>query len=118
MEQKTRSKFLPWPGWNLGPWHLEAVDVGTRLPRTPPFSRFLRHAGDYSRTILTPNLQGIIQTMAPKNKWIKKGINYFNSVVQAEAGELPPVISPGDFPPVYFPPVISTGDFPAVISSQ
>src|SRR6218665_2247433 len=32
----------------LGPWH---------LPRTPPFSRLLRHAGGYSRTILTPNLQ-------------------------------------------------------------
>ena len=30
----------------------------TRLPRTPPFSRLLRHAGGYSRTILTPNLQG------------------------------------------------------------
>src|SRR6218665_1338630 len=58
MEQKTRSKFLPWPGWNLGPWHLEAADVATRLPRTPPFSRFLQHAGGYSRTILTPNLQG------------------------------------------------------------
>ena len=29
-----------------------------RLPRTPPFSRLLRHAGGYSRTILTPNLQG------------------------------------------------------------
>src|SRR6218665_291891 len=28
----------------------------TRLPRTPPFSRLLRHAGGYSRTILTPNL--------------------------------------------------------------
>src|SRR6218665_3309845 len=33
-------------------------DVATRLPRTPPFSRLLRHAGGYSRTILTPNLQG------------------------------------------------------------
>src|SRR6218665_1274650 len=30
----------------------------TRLPCTPPFSRLLRHAGGYSRTILTPNLQG------------------------------------------------------------
>src|SRR6218665_1053097 len=29
------------------------VDVATRLPRTPPFSRLL---GGYSRTILTPNL--------------------------------------------------------------
>src|SRR6218665_3256830 len=26
-------------------------------PRTPPFSRLLRHAEGYSRTILTPNLQ-------------------------------------------------------------
>src|SRR6218665_2923867 len=32
--------------------------LGIRLPRTPPFSRLLRHAGGYSRTILTPNLQG------------------------------------------------------------
>src|SRR6218665_460850 len=31
-------------------------DLGIRLPRTPPFSRLLRHAGGYSRTILTPNL--------------------------------------------------------------
>src|SRR6218665_931106 len=43
MEQKTRSKFL-------------AADVATRLPRTTPFSRLLRHAGGYNRTILTPNL--------------------------------------------------------------
>src|SRR6218665_1903762 len=35
------------------------MDVATRLPRTPPFSRLLRHAGGYSRTILTPNLQGL-----------------------------------------------------------
>src|SRR6218665_996692 len=60
MEQETRSKFLPWRGWNLGPWHLEAADVATRLPRTPPFSRLLRHAGGYSWTILTPNLQGYV----------------------------------------------------------
>src|SRR6218665_1383494 len=33
-----------------------AAYVITRLPRTPPFSRLLRHAGGYSRTILTPNL--------------------------------------------------------------
>src|SRR6218665_362800 len=37
-----------------------AADVATRLPRTPPFSRLLRHAGGYRRTILTPNLQGLI----------------------------------------------------------
>ena len=41
------------------PWHLAAVDVATRLPHTPPFSRLLRHAGGYSRTILTQNLQGL-----------------------------------------------------------
>src|SRR6218665_3900181 len=35
-------------------------DFSIRLPRTPPFSRLLRHAGGYSRTILTPNLQGIV----------------------------------------------------------
>src|SRR6218665_2299977 len=40
----------------VGPWHLAAADVATRLPRTPPFSRLLRHAGGYSRIILTPNL--------------------------------------------------------------
>src|SRR6218665_907566 len=40
----------------VGPWHLAAADVATRLARTPPFSRLLRHAGGYSRTILTPNL--------------------------------------------------------------
>src|SRR6218665_162142 len=33
-------------------------DLVIRLPRTPPFSRLLRHAGGYTRTILTPNLQG------------------------------------------------------------
>src|SRR6218665_3820658 len=42
----------------VGPWHLAAADVATRLPSTPPFSRLLRDAGGYSRTILTPNLQG------------------------------------------------------------
>src|SRR6218665_1957738 len=41
----------------VGPWHLAAADVATRLPSTPFFSRLLRHAGGYSRTILTPNLQ-------------------------------------------------------------
>jgi len=35
------------------------VVVATRLPHTPPFSRLLRHAGGYSRTILTSNLQGL-----------------------------------------------------------
>src|SRR6218665_3745903 len=44
---------------NLKPWHLAAADVATRLPCTHPFSRLLRHAGGYSRTILTPNLQGL-----------------------------------------------------------
>src|SRR6218665_1965712 len=38
---------------------IAAADVAIRLPRTPPFSRLLRHAGGYSRTILTPNLQGL-----------------------------------------------------------
>src|SRR6218665_3215974 len=37
---------------------LEPRTLAPRLPRTPPFSRLLRHAGGYSRTILTPNLQG------------------------------------------------------------
>src|SRR6218665_3202749 len=32
-------------------------DLGIRLQRTPPFSRLLRHAGGYSRTILITNLQ-------------------------------------------------------------
>ena len=29
MEQKSWSKFLPWPRYNLGPWHLSAVNVTT-----------------------------------------------------------------------------------------
>ena len=41
------------------PRHLAAADVATRLLCTPPLSRLLRHAGGYSRTILTPNLQGL-----------------------------------------------------------
>src|SRR6218665_3869424 len=32
--------------------------LASRLPRTPPFSRLLRHSEGYSRTILSPNLQG------------------------------------------------------------
>ena len=36
---------------------VEPRTLASRLPRTPPFSRLLRHAGDHSRTILTPNLQ-------------------------------------------------------------
>ena len=36
---------------------LAAANVTIRLPRTPPFSRLLRHAGRYSGTILTPNLR-------------------------------------------------------------
>src|SRR6218665_3688648 len=43
-------------GVELGCRHLAAADVDTRLPLTPPFSRLLRHAGGYSRTILIPNL--------------------------------------------------------------
>ena len=76
MEQKTRSKFLPWPGYNLGPWHLTAADVATRLPRTPPFSRLLRHAGGYSRTILTPNLQGCVTIC---RQYIKRKYNTISS---------------------------------------
>src|SRR6218665_2653880 len=49
----------------VGHWHLAAADVATRLPRTPPFSRLLRYAGGYSRTILTPNLQRNKQTCPP-----------------------------------------------------
>ena len=40
--------------------HIAAADVSTRLPRTPPFSRLLRHIGGYSMTILTPKLQGVL----------------------------------------------------------
>src|SRR6218665_1145436 len=43
---------------------IAAADIATRLPRTPPFSRLLRHAGSYSRTILTPNLQGVDNRIA------------------------------------------------------
>jgi len=38
---------------------VEPRTLASRLPRTPPFSRLLQHAGGYSRTILTPNLQGL-----------------------------------------------------------
>src|SRR6218665_4175132 len=79
MEQKTRSKFLPWPGSNLGPWHLGATDVATRLPSTPPFSRLLRHAGGYSRTILTPSLQ------------------YFSKILGTDAWAFPQILE--DRPP-------------------
>ena len=37
-----------------------AANITTRLRRTTPFSRLLRHAVGYSETILTPNLQGFI----------------------------------------------------------
>src|SRR6218665_3591969 len=37
---------------------VEPRTLASRLPCTPPFSRLLRHARGYSRTILTPNLQG------------------------------------------------------------
>src|SRR6218665_664071 len=39
---------------------VEPRTLASRLPRTPPFSRLLRHAGGYRRTILTPNLEGVI----------------------------------------------------------
>src|SRR6218665_452585 len=80
MEQKTRSKFLPWPG--VGPWHLAAADVATRLPRTPPFSRLLRHAGGYSRTILTPNLQGVLDDV----------LNFIDKITETFA-EIKPAIN-------------------------
>src|SRR6218665_240111 len=38
---------------------VEPRTLASRLPCIPPFSRLLRHAGGYSRTILTPNLQGL-----------------------------------------------------------
>src|SRR6218665_2712012 len=57
----------------VGPWHLAAADVATRLPRTPPFSRHLRHAGGYSRTILTPNLQGRI--------WYSNAVHHNNIII-------------------------------------
>src|SRR6218665_343291 len=39
---------------------ITSEDLGIRLPRSPPFSRLLRHAGGYSRTILTTNLPHFI----------------------------------------------------------
>src|SRR6218665_2584436 len=39
---------------------VEPQTLASRLPRTPPFSRLLRHAGGYSRIILTPNLQVVV----------------------------------------------------------
>src|SRR6218665_196882 len=50
--------FGPGRGLNIGPRNLMTANVTTRLWRAPPFSRLLRHAGGYSGTILTPNLQG------------------------------------------------------------
>src|SRR6218665_2702954 len=48
--------FCPrWGRTSIGPWHLAAANVTTRLPRTTHFNRLLRHAGGYSGTILTPN---------------------------------------------------------------
>src|SRR6218665_3275405 len=85
MEQKARSKFLPWPGLNLGPWHLAAADVTTRLPRTPPFSRLLRHAGGYSRTILTPNLQGLKYTLEEKEQSRSENSGYLGSMITTDA---------------------------------
>src|SRR6218665_19951 len=55
MEQKTRSKFLPWLGENLGPWHLGEADVATRLPRTPPFSCLLRRPSHLRRANFGPS---------------------------------------------------------------
>src|SRR6218665_3500923 len=43
---------------NFCPGRGRTSDLATRLSRTRPFNRLLRHAGGYSRTILTPNLQG------------------------------------------------------------
>src|SRR6218665_558566 len=40
---------------------VQSRTLASRLPRTSPFSRLLRHAGCYSRTILTPNLQGCLK---------------------------------------------------------
>src|SRR6218665_3656293 len=55
--RKLDPNFCPGRGRTLD---LAATDVATRLPCTHPFSRLLRHAGGYSRTILTPNLQGLL----------------------------------------------------------
>src|SRR6218665_1257744 len=54
-------------------------DVATRLPRPPPFSRLLRHAGGYSRTILTPNLQGFFHLCQTQLK--AHGITCVNEVI-------------------------------------
>src|SRR6218665_1006335 len=43
---------------NFCPGMVQPRILASRLPPTPPFSRLLRHAGGYSRKILTPNLQG------------------------------------------------------------
>src|SRR6218665_1876904 len=47
---------------------IAAADVAIRLPRTPPFSHLLRHAGGNSRTILTPNLLGITPNSLTQNQ--------------------------------------------------
>src|SRR6218665_1139344 len=63
-------------GVELRTW--ASSDVATRLPRTPPFSHLLRHAGGYSRTILTPNLQGVFFTgyRVPGIKTVFTGSGY------------------------------------------
>src|SRR6218665_639017 len=55
----TEKNFLPKAeqrcAWSrkLDPnFEVEPRTLASRLPRTPPFSRLLRHAGGYSRTIL------------------------------------------------------------------
>src|SRR6218665_1402675 len=45
--RKLDSNFCPDRDRTSDPWHLAAAHVVTRLPRTPPFSRLLRHEGGW-----------------------------------------------------------------------
>src|SRR6218665_3471186 len=54
---------------------VEPRTLAPGLPRPPPFSRLLRHAGGYSRRILTPNLPPIFIT---KKFFLRANVGGFN----------------------------------------
>src|SRR6218665_2213621 len=66
--RKLDPNFWCGGGRTSGPWHLAAADVATTLPCTPTFSRLLRHAGGYSRTILTPQPAGVNMHLGTINR--------------------------------------------------
>ena len=56
-KQKSRFKFLPWPGLNLGPCSLMAAKVTARLRRTPLFT--IEHYNVVERGYINQILQSI-----------------------------------------------------------